>query len=432
MSVSGWLSSYLHRQNEIVPLDLRTAVEVTSAHMYTTSHIYTNSNSSPSLASPTSRPPASPTMRFDYNMSIHDIPYSIRGVNSNRAAFVVPRRAYFYNRAPEEPRNMFVILAEVHDAAVDTIVACEINGKLLGVKTTTDNTVTGWIRYHRSRRIYTHRLLVVQCLDYPDNLITGGSITKLIYWKRGDDFYSRVETEKPLVVTYDGRDSSMPSQGKGSIVACTTAYNHPERLHDWLKYQKTLGIDLVHINADVSFEENATNIYPFLKESLDNGFARMEVWNHVVDRRNYNYGQMLKYQDCLYRYKGIYEYGIFGDFDDFFNPMLPDHKDIHFYMNEFFSSSKIATVCFDWRQLACKPLDELHKTLTDGNLTKILSGPYSTWWSKKCVHRLNGVKVIGIHGAEEFLKGYSTHVHRANRSLAYMAHNRINNDICKL
>ena len=63
--------------------------------------------------------------------------------------------------------------------------------------------------------------------------MTNGSTTKLLYIKQGDAYYSRVETETPLV----RRSSlSMPiaTRGKGSIVVCTTVYSKPDKLEDWL------------------------------------------------------------------------------------------------------------------------------------------------------------------------------------------------------
>ena len=86
-----------------------------------------------------------------------------------------------------------------------------------------------------------HQIVVVECLGYPAEFVTNGSTTKLLYIKQGDDYYSRVETETPLV-----RRSSLstPTRGKGSIVVCTTVYSKPDKLEDWLRYQKTLGVDM--------------------------------------------------------------------------------------------------------------------------------------------------------------------------------------------
>lgn len=352
-----------------------------------------------------------------YEHNIRDIFYNINGSNGDRDVFVVPRRAYYCEWTHVDLKNTILIVAEVHNDAADSIVACELNSLFsTSVHVVKDYYLANWVKGHMPKST-THRVLLVHCLGFPDNVITNGSITKLIYKKEGEDIYSRVKTERLLAI----ENTSVPSRGRGTIVVCTTTFHHPEKFNDWLKYQKTLGIDLVHINADASFQQNAY-MYPFLKESLDNGFAQMDVWNDIVGERLFYHGQIMKYQDCLYRYKGIFEYGIFYDIDDFFNPMLPDHKDMQYYFDMFFSSVNVACTCFYWRQMHCRPLAELHNTLTDGNLTKILSGQRSSWQHElKCAYRLDLVEVVSIHKPDRLSAGYQQ---TAAWTQAYVAHNR--------
>ena len=77
------------------------------------------------------------------------------------------------------------------------------------------------------------------------------------------------------------------------------------------------------MSADITFD------YPFLLESIQNGFVQYDIWNNIVGSRMYNRGQILKYQNCLYRYLGVFEFGMFYNVDDFFIPRLLGHKDIH-------------------------------------------------------------------------------------------------------
>lgn len=183
-------------------------------------------------------PPATVALDPHQNVIVYDLKYATAGLNAARDVFVVPRRAYYYSGAPSEPRNTILILAEVHYDAVNSILACELDGHVsMSIQTIKDGHFADWVWRNEPRYIYTHRILLVVCLGYPIELISSGSITKLIYRKEGDEYYSRVETEKPLLVTYDGKNSTTPTQGKGSIVACTIAYGHPEYLNDWLKYQ---------------------------------------------------------------------------------------------------------------------------------------------------------------------------------------------------
>ena len=333
---------------------------------------------------------------------IHDIVYVVNGTNSNRSVFVVPRRAYYDTRLVYgKPRNIVVIISEVHDDALKSIVGCELNGNFTkSINILKEQSFTGWVR--RRKPGYTHRIVVVECLGYPAEFVTNGSTTKLLYIKQGDDYYSRVETEAPLV-----RRSSLstPTRGKGSIVVCTTVYSKPDTLEDWLRYQKTLGVDMVHMSADITFDENS---YPFLLESIQNGFVQYDIWNNIVGSRMYNRGQILKYQNCLYRYLGVFEFGMFYDVDDFFIPRLPRHKAIHYYFNNAFSkNNNIGTVLFIWKQLLCSLIKEQRDHLPDGNLTSIVTGSTGKWrQSGKCAHRLSGTLLIDIHYRVKSQPGY--------------------------
>ena len=351
------------------------------------------------------------------NMPILDILYVVNGTNSNRSVFVVPRRAYYDTRLVHgKPRNIVVIISEVHDDALKRIIGCELNGKITkSINILNETSFTGWVRKHRTG--FTHRIVVVECLGYSAEFVTNGSTTKLLYIKQGDDYYSRVETETPLV-----RRSSLstPTRGNGSIVVCTTVYSKPDKLEDWLRYQKTLGVDMVHMSADITFEENS---HPFLLESIQNGFVQYDIWNNIVGSRMYNRGQILKYQNCLYRYLGVFEFGMFYDVDDFLNPVLPEHKDIHYYFNKAFSKRKIGTVRFSWKQTLCALIKEQRDNLPDGNLTRIISGSDSEWLKRaKCAHRLSGILLIDIHKAVIKLKGYFGK--KADRRQVYVMHHR--------
>ena len=257
------------------------------------------------------------------NISVVNISYNVQGENrDNRQVLVVPRRAYYDNRIVKgKPRTIVVILSEVEDNTVKDIVACEINGYYSKSVNIIKDDVS-WVRWHKKG--YTHCSVTVQCLGLPEAAILNGSTTHVIYKKKAESFYSRVETEKPLLIT-------SPAVRSGSVLMCATLFGHPRNLDAWLKYQKTIGVDLVRLNVHPSFSQNATHITPYLKEAIDSGFVLMETWNDIVGERFYYYGQQVKNQDCVYRYMNTYEYALFLDHDDFFNPLIPHHKGVHYY-----------------------------------------------------------------------------------------------------
>ena len=167
---------------------------------------------------------------------------------------------------------------------------------------------------------------------------------------------------------------------------------------------------------------NATQLYPFLNESLMKGFVDIEIWEDIVGNKMYYYGQ-------IFSHMNHFEYLLVYDYDDYFNPMLPDHKDIHNYLNKFFAMSNIGTVHIPWHQMKCAPTEEKCKTLQDGNLTSVLSGP--DWYLRpeaKCAHRLKAVLFLSVHSSQVLLSGYLRST--ASDRLAYVAHNRYTNKHC--
>ena len=106
------------------------------------------------------------------------------------------------------------------------------------------------------------------------------------------------------------------------------------------------------------------------------GFVDIEIWEDIVGKRIYHHGKMIKYQDCIFRHMNRFEYLLVYDYDDYFNPMLPDHKDVHCYLNKFFAKSNIGTVRIPWHHMKCAPIEEECKNLQNGNLTSMLSGPH--------------------------------------------------------
>ena len=160
----------------------------------------------------------------------------------------MPRRAYIDNRlAPGKPRNALLILAEIHDYAVKSVVACELNG-FVSTSIIIIKENTGWIRSHK--RGHTHCCILVQCVGLPENSFINGTIPNLVYKRYKETFYSVVRSEKPFILDSIVTDTT---KIKGTVVVCTTMYGHPAKFNHWLTYQKTVGVDKVHLSVEHTF-----------------------------------------------------------------------------------------------------------------------------------------------------------------------------------
>ena len=143
--------------------------------------------------------------------------------------------------------------------------------------------------------------------------------------------------------------------------------------------------------------------------------------------RNFYHSQVLV--ACIATYTCLSSYGLFLDYDDYFNLVLPNQANIHYYLSKFFSKSNIGSVCMKWREMGCKPIESRVKDEIHGNLTSALSGFKLRWRSeKKCVHRLNATLLFAVHNVIKMLPTY--HRSFTDGHLAYVAHNRYNNKLC--
>ncbi len=124
----------------------------------------------------------------------------------------------------------------------------------------------------------------------------------------------------------------------------------------------------------------------------------------------------------MLQYLGVYQFAFMLDFDDFFNPLLPDHKDLHYYVEEFYRDRpKLTTAYVKWLNYCESP--DLSRFPQNGNITATIKDYTKT--SKissraKALHRIDGVLYVGIHNSFNLVKGF--HSSWTDTNLAYAAH----------
>ena len=100
-------------------------------------------------------------------------------------------------------------------------------------------------------------------------------------------------------------------------------------LPEFLRYQKTLGVYHVHLAILNEFikDNGFLDILSkdrFFVEHQRNNYITLKVWNEWHEKKEWHdYGTMLMYLDCLYRYQGTYDYIILLDTDDFITVCVP-------------------------------------------------------------------------------------------------------------
>ena len=266
----------------------------------------------------------------------------------------------------------------------------------------------------------THTELMVHCYDLP---VRNGNNAFIVYKPSpSSSLQIVVESERQLMVTQPR------TQAGTKIVTCSRVFNQPPWLVEWLHYQRAIGVDHVYLIADGSFK----NVSGHLEQAVREGFVSIEIWQEWLnDSEIYYHSESLAYEDCIYRFHGIYDYAFVLDTDDFFVPMNPSEKKLHYYADKWCSDS--ASCAFSWIEYYpdCGLKGEPG---TDGNVTAVLnSSVHLERKVGKSLHRLSLVMDIGIHQAEyAVLKNrtlpltYHHGIVKIPSDEAYVAHNRKN------
>ena len=336
---------------------------------------------------------------------------------------VILRKVYYDNRTVEgKSRDVVSIIGDISDYSFGKgiVTHCELNGHKSKRVSIYKDPGINWVNsaYPKIKRFFA----IVECYGLPHSAIFNGSIAYVVYKEQKTKALVRVQVEHPLV--FNNMDNNpTPLRGNNSIVQCTCLFDHPPRFNEWLIYQKTLGFDRVHLNVDKSFADNATNIYPFLAEGLKSGFVVMEVWSKSIDTIFYH-SQSVKIEDCVMRYRGVFNYAVILDYDDFFTPLIPEQKDIHYYIKEMFPDNSIGSAALQWVDLrGALDLGALSQ-LKDGNVTKTLKSIRSTKRSAgKCAYKISAILMTSVHMARLLLPSFK--VNPVNgETILYIAHVR--------
>lgn len=351
------------------------------------------------------------------------VPISDVATSYDKFKDVIPRTAYYGSRYIDgSNQDIIVVLAEVNASILEQnlIISCQWNDQYSTSVKIIPDPIMGWIQHNKKG--YTHFFAMIYCFGLNPNPIISSDVVKIIYKTNGA--YMSVNTEKSLRLLNNASHTKIVD----SVMVCATMYGHPVRFEEWLRYQKTVGVDKIHLSVQVSFITGIER-YQFLRESLANDFVEVEVWKQYLKNNEiFYYSQSLIYQDCVMRYQSSFEYAMMVDYDDFFIPVVANKKDIHYYVNRVFDENT-ASIKLPWIELPCAVRN--YTFLVDGNVTQTFSrGDIRIKRTEnKCIHRLNAVDIISIHQAYKIMPGYvNGQVEGVN--LAYFAHIRPRKRFC--
>lgn len=330
---------------------------------------------------------------------------------------VIIRSVYFNDRPQNGYENTAIFLLEVNRSIWEEnlIVACGV-GSLVSYKFQTwpcgDFILHKWICKSFPNLIQGE--LMVHCYDLP---VHNGSTAFIIY-KLSQSSSLQIVAQSPHRLMIPGAPQS---QVEIKIVTCSRVFNRPLWLVEWLRYQKTIGVDHVHIITDAKADELQGAHF---KQAVKSGFVSVEVWQHWQNDEIY---EALAYEDCIYRFRGAYDYAFVLDTDDYFIPVNPSEKRLHYYVDKW--CKYVASCAFSW--IEYYPACGVKGKPTDGNVTAELKSSVSLERkSHKFLHRLSDIDVKLAESVVLELRSFQMNDQHGRVKIpsdeAYVAHHRKN------
>ena len=333
------------------------------------------------------------------------------------------RAIYFDDRPRDRHKNssVFLVVAKKNITDKKLIVGCQVGShiaknfeaKLIGETPL-------WRAFYNN---INHEEVLVDCYDLP---IVNGSMGYIMYKTSENSKVEIAASERPLVIP-SPRVPPTSEQGKKynmSIVACAKIFNRPPWMKEWLQYQKTIGIDHVHLDAEDTFVKNGETRQPHITDAVNEGYLSIDIWNKYLSPTELWYhNQGLIYEDCAYRFRGTYNYMVLVDTDDFFTPRTPGEPTLHYYIDKYCRDKNTGSCKFKWVEFFPDYYHLTNASDADGNVTRRLAN-YSHYLqgNPKSLHRGNVVVDAATHYASKMIDGYRTR--EVSMNVAYFAHIR--------
>lgn len=342
------------------------------------------------------------------------------------------RAIYFDGRSRNNHKNSSVFLVVVKKVITDNnlIVGCQVGNHIakdFEVRLIGETPL--WRAFYPH---INHEEAFVECYDLPAQ---NGSIGYISY--KSNSSKSTVQmaaSERPLYIPGPPVQPST-EQGKKynfSIATCAKVFSNPPLLEEWLTYQKTLGVQHVHLDVEDSFVKNGGLKRKYVQEALKKGFLGVEVWNaYLSPNEIWYHNQGLIYEDCTYRFLGVYDYLVLMDTDDFLTPRVPGETQLYYYIDKYCKGKTTGSCKFKWIEFFPDHFG-LNKSIPilDGNITRQLNNfSHYIQGNPKSLHRTSVVVDAATHYAYKMLDGFQ--IEQVSPNVMYVAHIRKGNRLAK-
>ena len=277
---------------------------------------------------------------------------------------------------------------------------------------------------------YPYEQLILECYDVDFEDGDHGFIKYKL--EKHSDILLTTSSEKPILIP--GPKVKPKAPYDFTVVTCTKVYNKGAPwIPEFIRYQETIGVDHVHISILDSFIKDGgiqELMYKdrYVNHAIKRGYVTFSVWREWYSGDDvYLHSSSLQKLECLYRFRGTYDYGFPLDTDDFFNPVIPGKTNVKDYISDLCREPPAGSCAFRWVTYfpgACGLTS--HDSPPDGNITAYLKSlAYHLQGNLKSAHLLEALIDASFHDAKCegcLMDGYK--VVDIPREKAYMAHLR--------
>ena len=348
---------------------------------------------------------------------------------------VIVHTAYFDQRPRKNHTNVTVIFLTINRTIMDSgwVIGCGVDGKdasAFSLYSVFENTLMHiWL----GDKPFIYENMEVLCYDMPGK---NGSEVFVVYKTAQNSRKIKIVSQYPL---YIPAPRVTPSGDYNfTTVTCTKIHDRGASfIHEFIQYQKTLGVDHVHISIldlfikDKGFDDliiNDTFLWNLYKE----GYLTFSVWKEWYAQSNDTGGELqlhseiLRKLGCIYRFMGTYDFAMPLDTDDFFVPRIPGKTKLKDYILQYCYSKPFGSCQFKW--VYHYPQCGIVGKVVDGNVTKHLKTKIynpDTYLNYKSVHSTKAIVDASFHDArcQKCLRPGYRMVYIPT-SIAYVAHNR--------
>ena len=342
--------------------------------------------------------------------------------------------AYFDERARNGHSNVTLFLISVNRTIFDRklITQCGVGSATSKKFEIRFVQVTHLVHYKFGDRKFPFEQVALNCYDLP---IVNGSRAFVVYQSSKNNTSMEFVSESltPLMIPAPRIQPS--GEHNLSVLTCMKAHNRGVTwLPEFIRYQKTLGVDHVHLAMiDTFIQDGGFRDYllsdEFTRTAIKEGYLSITVWPEWYDDKEFFvHGTIFQYLDCIYRFRGTYDYVFPLDSDDFFNPSIPGKTKLKEYIVDYCSTEPFVSCAFKWLIYYPGVCGMLEKVGEDGNVTKYLK-PHNAkekYSHMKSLHSMKAIVDLTFHDAtckRCLLPGHS--VRRIKPEIAYVAHNRL-------